>query len=690
MSHKKYSKLKYTKERTILSDVLPYETPLIFSNRYFYRFLTQYHISFNNETIEWQSSSQDQTLEEIISLLFGIKKKRNIEEKDIGNNKKLFNFSRNNKSVSFISIPFAYKIAHKETEYRELAIPHPRNQLQMIAFYDHYKELILYYCSLSSFSIRKPHRIAKSLFFKDKTHYTNLSKEESKLEQHDQEYENLKSFFVYKDYSNIYKFYESYQFHRCEKKYNHLMTLDISKCFDSLYTHSISWALLSKNIVKEKLPESKKTFAGLFDKLMQQLNYNETNGIIIGPEFSRIFAELILQSVDHELARILNKKYKHKVDYEIFRYVDDYFIFYNDDLIKEYIVKHLQLSLKEYKLYLNSEKQVIYNKPIITEITIAKQRVKELFNQKLVLQLREETSNPEDNDKKQYTGYIKIYSNSLITKFKIIIKECNVEYRDILNYSLSIIESQAKKILKDYEKTQKNEEQLIAAILEIIEFVFFIYSVSPRVNTTIKLCRILATVIYFAKEEDIRFDLRDVMFKSIFDQTNFILDKNKHDENTQVETLYLLVVLSELGKNYWLDDKKLCGYFGIEMTENNEFVSNKNFNYFSFVILLFYMKDKVRYSGIREFIEKKINETFENKKTLIHKDAELMLLLMDTLACPYLSDQMKKNLLEKYDVTDTNLQTNIINKSKKQQWFVTWNKFDFRKELDAKRSKEVY
>lgn len=36
----------------------------------------------------------------------------------------------------------------------------------------------------------------------------------------------------------------------------------------------------------------------LWDKMMQEMNYNETNGIVIGPECSRIFAEVIMQYVD--------------------------------------------------------------------------------------------------------------------------------------------------------------------------------------------------------------------------------------------------------------------------------------------------------------------------------------------------------------------------------------------------------
>lgn len=57
------------------------------------------------------------------------------------------------------------------------------------------------------------------------------------------EYENLRTYFSYKHYTNIYKFYESYQYQRAEKKFKKLVKFDIQSCFDSIYTHSIAWAL---------------------------------------------------------------------------------------------------------------------------------------------------------------------------------------------------------------------------------------------------------------------------------------------------------------------------------------------------------------------------------------------------------------------------------------------------------------
>lgn len=70
--------------------------------------------------------------------------------------------------------------------------------------------------------------------------FTKGGESEDNLEIDFYEYENLKTFFSYKKYTNIHKFYESYHYQRAEKKYGNLLKFDIAQCFNSIYTHSIS------------------------------------------------------------------------------------------------------------------------------------------------------------------------------------------------------------------------------------------------------------------------------------------------------------------------------------------------------------------------------------------------------------------------------------------------------------------
>src|SRR3546814_7312990 len=72
-------------------------------------------------------------------------------------------------------------------------------------------------------------------------------------------------------------------------------------------SHTITWAVKDKLLAKEF--KSAYSFEAQFDKLMQRANYNETNGIVVGPEFSRVFAEIILQRVDQKV--IANRSEEH-------------------------------------------------------------------------------------------------------------------------------------------------------------------------------------------------------------------------------------------------------------------------------------------------------------------------------------------------------------------------------------------
>src|SRR5690606_28298082 len=117
-------------------------------------------------------------------------------------------FSTNILNPNTRKIPFTYRISHKEKDFRELALVHPINQLELIEFYEQYKESIIYSCSLSNYSIRKPDNVAKFTFFNDKLHQTNKGEFSDFLELSGKEYENLKTFFSYSKYTNIYQFFE--------------------------------------------------------------------------------------------------------------------------------------------------------------------------------------------------------------------------------------------------------------------------------------------------------------------------------------------------------------------------------------------------------------------------------------------------------------------------------------------------
>lgn len=738
MRNKKGKIIDYKKERVVLSDVLPYEVPPYFSNRYFYNFLISNKVCLIDDEIRFKKDNT-QTTEKIIRLLFGFDKSKKKQSTDKYNFYKVYD-------KNFQTIPFSFRISHKNDDYRELAVIHPINQLQIVQFYDRYKYDIKNATNRSNFSLRKPNKIASIKYFKDKTHDKKHSTNEDIeiIESSDNEYTSLKTFFSYQTCSNIFKFYESYEYQRAEKKFDKLLKFDISRCFDSIYTHSITWALLNKRIVKEHISQ-KTTFGHKFDELMQKMNYNETNGILIGPEFSRLFAEIILQRVDKEVEKALYKinnesgiDFRYKSGYDIFRYVDDYFVFYNNDEVKKEILRLYKIELQKYNLYFNESKTENFEKPIITKITIAKEEIRKLVEHSFIFKL------DKDSVRNQF-GIKYYYTKDIITNYKLILANTNTTYKDLQNYFLVIIFNKVKgmitqmgkeqkKLLKLYKNKTESEEQQIEEqqieeqqklvkvyfrnifdnLNEVIELSFFIYTVLPRVSYSIKLCHILNRIIEFIKNQEktkqklisngsfneneleniaFDFDKKHTIFKKIFDGILLVFTKSKTQKYAQVETLYLLPIVNALGEHYSFSEETLIEHFRIEENDGIEL------NYFTIISLLNHIENRTEYRTIRSKLNKIVRNKIVNYET---SKAEDVYLLIDLLVCPYIADSEKKleafrlTILNKIGFFDDNAtpydKKEILRLMNKHltNVFCNWYNKDYGIELNTKRGHNVY
>lgn len=683
--------LTHRKQRSVLTDMLPFEVPPTFSNRGYYRFLRDNSIEIENGQLRWICGND--ALDRTMRLLFGILPSAGITEETVTEwgKEKTRRFVPINK-CQMATIPFNFRVAHN-LDGRTLSVVHPRNQVAVASFYVAHSALIIYHTSVSEFSIRHPVSVSRYAYFKDKLHEDRLDSVAG-LEEEDREYEQLGSYFVYRKYRNIHRFFESYKYHRSEKKYDAMVQIDVSKCFDSIYTHSLPWAVLGKDQTKFSLEESKATFGGRFDALMQNLNHKETNGIVIGPEFSRIFAEIILQSVDAALIKQLadGANLTHKVDYEIFRYVDDFFVFYNEESTQLKIFETLQEILKGKKLSINTAKIKHYKKPIITEITIAKERISMLLNDEINPVCEEEAPADPTKPPKQ-TLVCGINANRLIIRYKAAIKEAGVTYGDLLNYTFAIIENKIEKLFKAYvasDKSDRDRKRLSNALLAIMEFAFFAYSASPKVNHTIRICRMIATSVDFLHAQGLPYEQKHLLFKYVHDNVMQQLEKNTMSVHREVESLYLLISLSQIGREYWLPVSVLLRHFLIKEEEGTEnYVRPTGFmNHFSVTILLSYIKDKVRYAKLKTFIEAHIIAKLEYMKAHCPNDAETLIMLLDLVVCPYISAATKNAIGLIFGLDAAGLASV---QSANDHWFTAWgDKFDLGKELDAKRSREVY
>lgn len=159
--------------------------------------------------------------------------------------------------------------------------------------------------------------------------------------------------------------------------------LDINNFFDSIYTHSIPWAIHTKQVAKRK-QNDKSLLGNKLDMFIRAMNGNQTNGVLIGNALSRIISEIILCTIDNDI----DKEYK---DLQYIRFVDDYYIFVHEAILIQEIVAFIRKKLSEYELILNESKiQVLespftFDKPWIEELKLFSFNSEELLLNKAII-----------------------------------------------------------------------------------------------------------------------------------------------------------------------------------------------------------------------------------------------------------------------------------------------------------------
>jgi len=148
-------------------------------------------------------------------------------------------------------------------------------------------------------------------------------------------------------------------------KYQYVVHTDISECYGSLYTHSIAWALHTREAAKNNRG-NKNLIGNVIDSCIQDMSFGQTNGIPQGSVLMDFIAEIVLGYTDLELSqKICNTSID---DYEIIRYRDDYRIFTNNPQDGNLIVKILTEILVDLGLKLNSQKTFESNHVVANSI----------------------------------------------------------------------------------------------------------------------------------------------------------------------------------------------------------------------------------------------------------------------------------------------------------------------------------
>jgi len=130
---------------------------------------------------------------------------------------------------------------------------------------------------------------------------------------------------------------------------------DIRAFFHSIYTHAIPWAIYGKAWAKRNRGLSH--FGNLLDLLCRNAQDGQTVGLPVGPDTSRLLAEVIASAVDVELRKKLGLTVS-----DASRYVDDYTIGGEGSTSGEALIAGLRQAASLFELELNNDKSLIQRK----------------------------------------------------------------------------------------------------------------------------------------------------------------------------------------------------------------------------------------------------------------------------------------------------------------------------------------
>ena len=500
------------------------------------------------------------------------------------------------------SIPIEFFIRKNNTETRKLSIINPIGQIYVLLYYIRYDYLIINFLKKSRYSARKPAKLNKTTL--------NLSNIKEKIAQKiEEEYNHLReetlssdelsyfysTYFSYTFIKRITDLYSSPRFNHAKQKYKYFKKLDINNFFNSIYTHSLSWAIFGNKEFSKKNRGTNKInlFGNATDKISQIINKNETNGIVVGPEFSRIIAELLLSQIDSQVYQKLEESdYYLNKDYLIFRYVDDYFIFANSEMALVTIEEILFKEFEKYRLIVNLGKSQSQRAPFLighNGVT----SLKEVIGNFEIAKFRYFSNNMREQlngDFNLMVGTNKQWTNYLNSVEKII-------FENFENKSSIVLY-----LLKSIKLPTHITDGSVRVIIGIIEKIVYIYSLHINYNTTEALLYTLLEIKQkLVKNSENYFNICDKMF-------NFLFGVLKNHPDSIGENYNILIFMKFLPKR--INSQFLCKLV-------NDFD-----DYFVLCCIAFYIKENnfvhKNYKVVLKKIDSKVRNILNNHTTYLN------------------------------------------------------------------------
>lgn len=445
----------------ILTDILPVELSDLFSFKEFYEFLNE--------------KQNKKILDEIIYELKKIKNE---------NNKLLF-------EGNWDTVPLKYSILKGMNSFRKMSVVQPLSAINLYLFIELYQnEILNYFEKNHCFSLRY-HKKNSNLYYKGKidkiiNYFGNTKKKFIKLG-----IQQTGIFFKIAPYESINSFAESSKWRISNFNYPYYAKVDYKSCFDSIYTHSFKW-IVSRNVTDSKGFKNSSLFSNI-DRILQNINGKSTNGLIVGPEFSRMIAEILLQHIDEKVKLSLAKKsIIQNKDYVVYRYVDDIFIFGKSKEIVNSIIGTFTFVASEYLIQLNEFKLIKGETPFLPKEWLRETRnVSDVINDWFYSEqeYKMQSENEKYLVKKNYVSIDRIKDEIIV-----LIKAYESDKRTIVSFLLSTILNNVSRQKDGYTLFDTKSSK---SAYKLIDVAIFIYAFYPSYEQTRKL---ISMIVYINNE----------------------------------------------------------------------------------------------------------------------------------------------------------------------------------------------
>ncbi|GAB6169148.1 hypothetical protein JCM1393_16080 [Clostridium carnis] len=244
------------------------------------------------------------------------------------------------------------------------------------------------------------------------------------------------------------------------------------------------------------------------------INARTSNGIVVGPEYSRMVAEILLQTIDRDVySLLLNQNFVVGENYNIYRYVDDIFIFAESEKLASKIVDLYGEASRKYLLRLNEGKLYKSKVPFVLEgwlndTNLFTNRASTLLfyshdEQKAFVENYHKEDDKEESEKiiKPHLLKSMVLSTSkrtIMNQFNELICKYEVKDRTIVAYFLGTLLNKVGRNKDNVNIFRDNISESV--IFDFLDLAFYVYSFFPNYGNTQKL---LSIISYVRDEYDI-------------------------------------------------------------------------------------------------------------------------------------------------------------------------------------------